>query len=115
MRKLQQDKGASLDVSDNFQYLLQSLKPGSDAHEVASSYPQSNENYPKGVEALKRRYGNEDLLLQVYLRELFKLVISNANSAHKIPVRMVHLKLESHFRALKTLKLKKADPGCILL
>ncbi|XP_031356628.1 uncharacterized protein LOC116180664 [Photinus pyralis] len=105
------DQDSSLPVSDKFQYLLQSLLPGTDAHEIASSYPQSNENYPKVIEALKRRYGNEDLLLQVYIRELLKLVISNVNSNDKIPFQMLHIKLESHLRALKTLNLEKADPA----
>lgn len=95
--------------SDKFWYLLQSLEPGSDAYAIARSYPQSNENYSNVIEALKERFGNEDLLLQVYIRKLLNLIITNVRAKEKIPLEALHIQLDSHLRALNTLKLEKAD------
>lgn len=68
-------------------------------------------NYPKAVEALKEEFGNEDMLLQVYVRELLKLVITNVNSKQKIPLESLVLQLDTHLRALETLRLEDADPA----
>lgn len=105
------DKDDTVHGSDKFRYLLQHMTPGTDAYEMVNSYPHSAENYKKAVEALQRRYGDKDLLLQVYVRELLKLVITNATSKEKIPFQSLYLKLDSHLRALKTLQLEKADPA----
>jgi len=78
------DQHPKLDGSDKFGYLLMALEPGSEAYETVSVFPQSNENYSEAVKALKRNFGDEDTLLQVYLRELLKLVISTANSKEKL-------------------------------
>lgn len=61
------------------------------------------------------RYGQDDLLLQVYIRELLKLVISNMNSKEMVPFKKLFLKLDFHLRALKSLDLEKADPATWLL
>ncbi len=86
------DEDPHMHGSDKFWYLLQSLEPGTDAYEMVMGYPQSNENYPQVIEALKKRYGNQDILLQVYIRQLLNLVISNVNAKDKIPVRTLYLK-----------------------
>lgn len=105
------DEDPSLMGSDKFWYLLQSLEPRSEAYEIVTAYPQSNENYPEAVQALKKRFGDEDLLLQVYIRELLTLVVTNVTGKEKIPLQSLYLKVDAHLRALKTLKLEKADPA----
>lgn len=107
--KINDDK--TLHASDKFDYLLQAMQVGSEARELVESYPQSADNYPEVVEALKKRFGNDDLLLQVYVRELLSLVITNVTAKEKIPFQSLYIKLESHLRALKTLKLADADPA----
>ncbi len=105
------DEDPELAASDKFCYLMQSLDQGTEAYELVSAYPQSEENYGEALGALKRRYGNEDLLLQVYIRELLALVISNVTAEEKLPLRSLYVKVDSNIRALATLNLAKADPA----
>jgi hypothetical protein len=102
---------ASLHDADKFQYLVQSIENGTEPEELVTSYPLTASNYSKAVEALRERYGRDSLLLQVYIRELLKLVISNVNHRDKLPLDRMYLKLESHLRSLSALNLAKADPA----
>lgn len=108
-KKIHEDK--TLHGSDKFQYLLQAMEPGTEAREIVVSYPQTAENYSKAIEALTERFGRKDLLLQVYVRELLKLAISNATSKEKLPLSTLMIKLESQLRSLKMLELDSADPS----
>ena len=103
-------KDESLHASDKFHYLVQSLEPGTEPHEIALGYPQSVENYPKLVEALTKRYGDEDKQLQVHLRKLLSLVTSNVRSSEKVPIERLFHKLVACLGALKSLNLKKTEP-----
>ncbi|GFV89368.1 uncharacterized protein TNCV_4151881 [Trichonephila clavipes] len=47
-------------------------------HEVIESFSPTSENYEKAIEALKNRFGREELLIEFYVRELLALVIQNA-------------------------------------
>ena len=107
--KIHEDE--SLHDADKFQYLVQSMENGTEPEELVTSYPLTASNYAKAIEALRERYGRDNLLLQVYIRELLKLVISNANHKDKLPLDRTYLKLESHLRALKTLNIAQADPA----
>ena len=107
-KKIHEDE--TLHVSDKFHYLMQSLELGTEPHDIAQGYPQSEENYPKLVEALTKRYGDEDKQLQVHLRKLLSFVTSNVRSCEKISVEKLFHKLTAHLGALKSLKLEKADP-----
>ncbi len=98
-----------------FGYLLQGLKDGSTAKQSVECYPPTAENYSKAIAALKERYDDRGLLLQVYVRELLKLVISNATKKDKLPLSQLRIKLESHWNALKSLELAKAEPETWLL
>lgn len=110
-RKIHQDD--ELDPSDKFQYLLQSMTIGSRARDLVESYPQTGENYPKVITALKDRFGKDDLLVEVYVRELLKLVIENVNTKEKKLCKMYD-KLESHLRALETLGVTSDNSAAIL-
>jgi len=78
--KIHLDK--QLHDSDKFQYFVQSLE--SEAKTMVERYPQSAENYPLAIAALKDRFANPKLLRKVYIRELQKLVISNVKSKVKL-------------------------------
>lgn len=70
-KKIHEDD--DLDESDKFQYLAQSMVRGSRAKDIVESYPMTSENYPKVINALKNRFGREEMLIEVYVRELQKL------------------------------------------
>jgi len=105
------DSNPNLSGSDKFQYLLMALDEAPKAKELVSAFPPNSENYPEAVKALKKRFGNEGLLLQVYIRELLKLVISNVSSKQKLLFSTLYVKVNSHLRALNTLNLAQADPA----
>jgi len=100
---------------DKFQYLLQSVVPGTRAHDLIISFPPTADNYYKAIEGLKARFGKNDLLVEVYVRELLKLVLQNALN-NQIQTSLQHLydKLESHLRALETLGVTKDNCSSIL-
>jgi hypothetical protein len=100
-KKIHEDE--DLHSSDKMSYLLQSMVPSSRAHDLVSSYPQTGENYPKVVTALKERFGKDELLVEVYVRELLKLVINNVNNREDVELFKMFDKLESHLRALESL------------
>ncbi|GFW62537.1 structural maintenance of chromosomes protein 2 [Trichonephila clavipes] len=77
-QKIHNDK--SIAEEDKMQYLLQSVEPKSKAERLVLSFPATAENYPKAIDQLKERFGREDLLVQIYVRELLNLVMKNAVS-----------------------------------
>ncbi|KAJ8914911.1 hypothetical protein NQ315_016065 [Exocentrus adspersus] len=87
--------------ADKFHYLIQSTIPKSRARLLVESYPQTAENYPKVIESVKSRFGRDDLLIEVYVRELLKLVLSNLNA--KTRLSDLYDNIESHLRSLETL------------
>ncbi|UYV85136.1 hypothetical protein LAZ67_X004698 [Cordylochernes scorpioides] len=66
--------------ADKFHYLVQSMQSNTRARELIESYPQTAENYAKAVQALKQRYGQKDLLVEIYVRELLKLMMANVKT-----------------------------------
>ncbi|GFW82408.1 uncharacterized protein TNCV_3818881 [Trichonephila clavipes] len=87
---------------NKFQYLVQATVNGSRAREVVESFPATAANYAKAVDSLKARFGRDDLLVEVYVRELLKLIIS-VQKQEKISMTSLYDKLESYLRALETL------------
>lgn len=92
----------SLEDADKFQYLIQATMPKSRARDIVESFPATSENYHKGIEYLKQRFGQEDILIQVYIRELLKLVLQNSE-ARKINLASLYDKIEAQLRALESL------------
>jgi hypothetical protein len=87
---------------DKFQYLIQATVEGSKARDVVMSFPASAENYGKAVEYLKERFGKADVLVEVYVRELLRLVIDNSRKEISV-VSSLYDRLETQLRALETL------------
>ncbi|GFU15449.1 uncharacterized protein NPIL_556131 [Nephila pilipes] len=52
--------------------------PKSKAARVLESFPATADNYPKAVAQLQERFGREDLLVQIYVRDLLSMVMKNA-------------------------------------
>ena len=96
------DKNSKIDNEHKFQYLLQAMVPGSRAAELVKSYPPSEENYSKVIESLKNRFGRDDLLIEVYVRDLLQLVL-NSGVRSTVQLSSLYDKIESYLRALDTL------------
>ncbi|UYV82886.1 hypothetical protein LAZ67_22001235 [Cordylochernes scorpioides] len=62
------------------------MKVGTRAERLVKSYPLTEANYPKVIEALKDRFGDKVILTEVYVRQLLKLVINNQNSSFLYPL-----------------------------
>lgn len=100
-RKIDEDN--SLDDDDKFQYLLQAMVPGSKARELVESFPPSGVNYQHAIEQLKSRFAKDELLIEIYVRELLSLVLNQATGRESMPLSTLHDKLETQLRALETL------------
>lgn len=89
---------------DKFQYLLQAIEPNTRAYDLVISFPPTGSNYGKVIDSLKSRFGKEDLLVEVYVRELLKLVLQNVlDKQSKMSLQSLYDKLESHLRAIDSL------------
>lgn len=108
------DEDEELHTSDKFEYLVQSMEKGSRALELVESYPRTNENYPKAIKALKHRFGRDEMLVEVYVRELQKLVITNVSSRDGQKLSNMFDKLESHLRALESIGVTSANYAAML-
>ncbi|GFT39838.1 DUF1758 domain-containing protein [Trichonephila clavipes] len=101
-QKIHNDK--SIAEEDKMQYLLQSVEPKSKAERLVLSFPATAENYPKAIDQLKERFGREDLLVQIYVRELLNLVMKNAVSGRtKTDLSALYDELEGKLRSLESL------------
>ncbi|UYV78901.1 hypothetical protein LAZ67_17000187 [Cordylochernes scorpioides] len=91
--------------ADKFHYLVQSMQSHTRARELIESYPQTAENYAKAVKALKKRYGQKDLLVEIYVMELLKLMMANVKTPpdERRSVAKLYDKLETQLRSLESL------------
>ncbi|GBM38066.1 hypothetical protein AVEN_40947-1 [Araneus ventricosus] len=97
-------KDSDIPNEDKYQYLIQSTLKGSRAREVVESFPPSAENYTQAIECLKERFGREDVLVEVYVRELLSLVLNNVfNNEHKLPLIKLYDRIETQLRSLQML------------
>ncbi|GFV05335.1 DUF1758 domain-containing protein [Trichonephila clavipes] len=101
-QKIHEDRGIA--AEDKMQYLLQSMEPGSKAERLVLSFPATAANYPKAIDQLKERFGREDLLVQIYVRDLLTLVMKNAATGRaKADLPLLYDELESKLRSLESL------------
>ncbi|XP_035223176.1 uncharacterized protein LOC118195942 [Stegodyphus dumicola] len=109
------DKDTTISDSDKFQYLLQATVEGSRAREVIESFPPTSANYSKAIERLKARFSRNDLQVEVYVRELLKLVLRNANSSNSCNnLCALYDNLEQQIRALETLGVTTDESAALL-
>ena len=76
-----------------------------------NSYLPTAANYTKVIESLKSRFGRDDLLVKVYVRELLKLVLNKSRGS----LSSVYDKLEIHLRALESLGITSEMCAAMLL
>ncbi|XP_054713435.1 uncharacterized protein LOC129222897 [Uloborus diversus] len=107
------DKDANLDNHDKYAYLAQAMVKGSAADELIKSFSPGGENYEKAVKQLQLRYGKEELLIEVYVRDLLSIVLLK-NKSQNISLRQLYDQLETKLRALETLGVTKDKYAAML-
>lgn len=93
---------SDLHTTDKFHYLTQSMVSGTRAADVVKSYPKTEENYQKAVDALRERFGKEDLLVDLYARELVDILTKR----EKLPLSKLYDSLQTQLQALASLGVK---------
>lgn len=93
----------SLSSEEKFQYLIQATVSESVARRVVCSFPPTADNYAKAIEHLKSRFGKEKVLVEVYVRDLLKLVLTNTNGKQRLSLASLYDQLETQLRALESL------------
>jgi len=95
-------KDESISPGKKFQYLFQSTIEGSKAREVINSFPPSQDNYNKAVTYLKERFGKDEVLVEVYERDMLRLVLEST-AKKTVKISCLYDKLETQLRALASL------------
>ncbi|GFT84219.1 uncharacterized protein NPIL_548461 [Nephila pilipes] len=85
---------------------FQAMEKGSSADELIKSFPPGSENYEKIVKQLQLRYGREELLVEVCIRDLLSIVLLKKKS-QKTSLRKLYDQLETKLRALESLGVTK--------
>ncbi|XP_070515343.1 uncharacterized protein [Cardiocondyla obscurior] len=91
-KKIHED--ADIVNEDKFQYLIQAMGEGNRAAKLVKSYPPTAEYYGKVINSLKNRFGREDLLIEVYVRELLQLVLQNTLKSKSMSLASLYDKIE---------------------
>ncbi|GBM35406.1 hypothetical protein AVEN_181506-1 [Araneus ventricosus] len=80
---------------------MQAVVPKTKAARVVESFPATAENYSKAIAQLKERFDRDDLLVQIYVRDLLSMVMKNAASGRtKTDLPALYDELEAKIRAL---------------
>ncbi|GBM81841.1 hypothetical protein AVEN_107936-1 [Araneus ventricosus] len=92
---------------DKFQYLYQCMVLESRAARLISSFPITTKNYSKAIQQLKARFGREELLVHIYVRDL-SFVMKNAVAGRNSPdLATLYDMLETKLRTLESLERTK--------
>ncbi|XP_048478552.1 uncharacterized protein LOC125488881 [Plutella xylostella] len=92
----------TIDDDDKFAYLIQAMEVGSPAQALIKSFPPCGRNYADAVEQLKARYARDELLIEIYVRELLSLVLQQAKG-EDMNIASLYDQLKTQLRALETL------------
>ncbi|UYV70099.1 hypothetical protein LAZ67_7001786, partial [Cordylochernes scorpioides] len=103
----------NLSDSDRFLYLRQAIVPNSEAYHVVASYPVTGANYALAVQALQERFGDPNILTELYVRRLLNSVISNVKKENR-NLSSLYDELSSHLRSLETLGIDPQLSGIFL-
>lgn len=104
--KLHQDD--EVDDIDKYQYLLQAVT--GKAKQFIERYPATA--YNEAIEQLRTRYGNEDTLIELYVRELISLIVNVTKQ--KFSVVDLYDHIEGQLKCLNFLGVKNENFASIL-
>ncbi|GFU14042.1 putative RNA-directed DNA polymerase from transposon X-element [Trichonephila clavipes] len=99
--KIHQD--TTIAEEDKFQYLLRCVVPDSKAARLVPSFQPTKDNYSKAITELKERFGRDELLVQIYVRDVLSIVMKNAAGRNKVDLSELYDLLESKLMALESL------------
>ncbi|CAB0011678.1 unnamed protein product, partial [Nesidiocoris tenuis] len=103
-----------IDAEDKFQLLLLTAQEGTAARQLLDSFPPSSENYEKAISQLKSRFGRPELLIELYVRELLNLVLTQASGKNTLSLSQLHDRLETQLLALESLGVTSEKYACML-
>ncbi|XP_050516071.1 uncharacterized protein LOC114341344 [Diabrotica virgifera virgifera] len=103
-----------IDKCDKIEYLIQATVEGSRARQLVTSFPMVADNYKKIIECMQARFGREDLQIEIYVRELLKLVLENSMATQKLELSLLYDSIETQLRALDTLGITSDKYAAIL-
>ncbi|XP_050508060.1 uncharacterized protein LOC126885522 [Diabrotica virgifera virgifera] len=111
------DEDADLPNEDKFQYLIQSTEDGTPARSLVESFPPSAENYKIAIDQLKNRFARDEILIEVYVRELLNLILNQQTSKEDpcMALSTLYDRLETQLRALGTLGVTSDKYAAMLL
>uniref|UniRef100_A0A6P7G2D3 Uncharacterized protein LOC114333522 n=1 Tax=Diabrotica virgifera virgifera TaxID=50390 RepID=A0A6P7G2D3_DIAVI len=111
------DEDADLPNEDKFQYLIQSTEDGTPARSLVESFPPSAENYKIAIDQLKNRFARDEILIEVYVRELLNLILNQQTSKEDpgMALSTLYDRLETQLRALGTLGVTSDKHAAMLL
>ncbi|GFY03942.1 integrase catalytic domain-containing protein [Trichonephila clavipes] len=95
-------KDEDIAPEDKFRYLVQATVSSSRAREIVGSFPPTGAICQRAIESSQSCFGREDILVEMYVREFLKLILS-VQTKEKLSLTSLYDKLESHLRALETL------------
>ncbi|UYV71228.1 hypothetical protein LAZ67_8002292 [Cordylochernes scorpioides] len=93
------DRDPEMPPETKFQYLFQATAENSEVREAVEIFPPSADNYPKVIEYIKSRFGEDEMLVEIYVRDL----LQNVRAEGKMSVVKLYDRLETQLRALETL------------
>ncbi|UYV67896.1 hypothetical protein LAZ67_5002443 [Cordylochernes scorpioides] len=97
------DRVPQMPPETKFQYLFQATAENSEAREAVESFPPSADNYPKVIEYIKSRFREDEMLVEIHVRDLLQNVLQNVRAEGKMSVVKLYDRLETQLRALETL------------
>ncbi|UYV72138.1 hypothetical protein LAZ67_9001944 [Cordylochernes scorpioides] len=74
------DRDPQMPPETKFQYLFQATAENSEAREAVESFPPSADNYPKVIEYIKSRLGEDEMLVEIYVRDLLQKLLQNVRA-----------------------------------
>ncbi|GFV70258.1 putative RNA-directed DNA polymerase from transposon X-element [Trichonephila clavipes] len=77
--------------------------PNSKAARLVSSFPPTKDNYSKALTQLKEGFGRDELLEQIYVRDVLSIVMKNAAGRIKVDLSELYDLLECKLMALDSL------------
>ncbi|UYV84476.1 hypothetical protein LAZ67_X002331 [Cordylochernes scorpioides] len=97
------DRDPQMPPETKFQYLFQATAENSEAGEAVESFPPSADNYPKVIDYIKSHFEEDEMLVEIYVRDLLQNVLQNVRAEGKTSVVKLYDRLETQLRALETL------------
>lgn len=106
------DSNELLDNDVKFSYLLQNLE--GPPRKLLESYQVVGNNYEKALFELKSRFAREDLLIDIYIRELMTTMINQLKTS-KLTISDLYDNLMSNINNLEALNIEMENYSLILV